>query len=177
MRRQLSTTAPGGPLAPLLSCQPSFLALLLASLTAPDFSESHGCSRDTPLLSRFLFDPPEAGRWLATLPVPTPSGGNGAQGRSRMPKAPRSGESQRRPSLRVPSTVALTLSTELGSQLQEDSFYRIHIGGLNPLFESTGCIESAGPFMREFPSRAGPFMRISPSLSGTVYAWISPAVL
>jgi hypothetical protein len=88
-----------------------------------------------------------------------------------------SGGSRRRPFLRVPCTVALTLSTELGSQLQEDSFYRIHIGGLNSLFESTVCIESAGPFMREFPSRAGPFMRISPSLSGTVYAWISPAAI
>jgi hypothetical protein len=57
------------PLAPLLSCQPSFLALLLASPTAPDFSESHGYFRDTLLLSRFLFDPPEppgrkSGRFL-----------------------------------------------------------------------------------------------------------------
>ena len=59
---QLSTS----PLAPLLSCQPSFLALLLASPTGPDFFESHGCFRDTFLLSRFLFDPPEAfGRKLA----------------------------------------------------------------------------------------------------------------
>jgi hypothetical protein len=45
---------------PLLSCQPSFLALLLASRTASDSSESHGCFLDTLLLSRFLFDPPEA---------------------------------------------------------------------------------------------------------------------
>ena len=52
-------------------------------------------------------------------------GGYGAQGRSRMPKAPRSGGSRRRPSLTVPSTVALALSTGSGNQLQEDSFYRI----------------------------------------------------
>jgi hypothetical protein len=91
-----------------------------------------------------------------------------------MPKAPRSGGSRRRPSLTVTSTVALVLSTESSDQLQEDSFYRIHIGGLNRLFVSEVYPESAGPFMREFPSRAGPFMRIKPSLSGTVYAWISP---
>jgi hypothetical protein len=73
---QLSTTAPGSPLAPLLSCQPSFLALLLASRTAPDFSESHGCFRDTLLLSRFLFDPLEAsGRKLGRfLPGHNPPG-------------------------------------------------------------------------------------------------------
>lgn len=53
---------------PLLSCQPSFLALLLASRTAPDSFESHGCFLDTLLLSRFLFDPPEAsGRKLGAF--------------------------------------------------------------------------------------------------------------
>jgi hypothetical protein len=35
-------------------------ALLLPMLTAPDFPESHGCFGSTLLLSRFLFDPPEA---------------------------------------------------------------------------------------------------------------------
>ncbi len=56
--------------------------------------------------------------------------------------------SRRRPSLTVPSTVALVLSTECSDPLQEDSFYRIHIGGLNRLFLSKVYYESAGPFMR-----------------------------
>ena len=107
-----------------------------------------------------------------------PSGGNGAQGRSRMPKAPRSGGSRRRPSLTAPSTVALHRSTRFVHRTVQPitghSFYGIHTGGLNQLFESKPYFESAGPFMRGFPSRAGPFMRISPSLSGTVYAWTSP---
>ncbi len=59
MRARLSTIAIlEACWTPLLSCQLSFLALLLASRTAPDSSESHGCFRDTLLLSRFLFDPP-----------------------------------------------------------------------------------------------------------------------
>jgi hypothetical protein len=61
MRARLSTIAIlEACWTPLLFCQPSFPALLLASPTAPDFSESHGCFRDTLLLSRFLFDQPEA---------------------------------------------------------------------------------------------------------------------
>jgi hypothetical protein len=61
MRRQLSTTAPWRPAGALaLLSALFFLALLLASRTAPDFSESHGCFCDTLLLSRFLFDPPQA---------------------------------------------------------------------------------------------------------------------
>ena len=61
-----------------------------------------------PLLSRFLFDPPEAsGRKSGALSAPTPSSRHGAQGPSGMPKAPRSGGSRRRTSLTVQSTVAL----------------------------------------------------------------------
>jgi hypothetical protein len=54
MRARLSTIAIlEACWTPLLFCQPSFLALLLASRTAPDSSESDGCFRDTLLLSRF----------------------------------------------------------------------------------------------------------------------------
>ena len=60
--------------------------------------------------------------------------------------------------------------TDYVPQLQEDSFYRIHIGGPNLLCLPNTYSESAGPFMRRFPSRAGPFMRGRSSLSGTVYA-------
>ena len=52
---------------------------------------------------------------VGTLPVPTPSDANGAQGRSRMPKAPRSGGSRRRPSLTVPSTVAVIYNLSLST--------------------------------------------------------------
>ena len=81
------------------SCFPvgGWPAFLLSSPTAPDFPESHGCFRSTLLLSRFLFDPPEApGRKSGALSAPTPSSRHGAQGRSGMPKAPRSGGSRRR---------------------------------------------------------------------------------
>jgi hypothetical protein len=46
------------------------------------------------------------GRIVGTPFVPTASLGHGAQGRSRMPKAPHSGGRRRRPSLTAPSTVA-----------------------------------------------------------------------
>ena len=69
--------------------------------------------------------------------------------------------------------MAFLLFTEVRFQLQEVSFYRVHIGGLNLPSKTIDYLDSAGPFMRRFPSRAGPFMRAAPSLSGTVYAWIS----
>ena len=62
------------------------------------------------LLEPSVFMEPEAwSKKSGRSSVPTPSGRHDAQGRSRMPKAPRSGGSQRRPSLTVPSTVALML--------------------------------------------------------------------
>ena len=67
---QLSTIAPWKPAGALPLLSASFLALLLARPTAPDFSESHGSFRDVFLLSRFLFDPPEASgrKWGAFCP-------------------------------------------------------------------------------------------------------------
>ena len=135
-KRLITVATLGACWTPLLSCQPACVPCCSQALQRPIFPSLTAVSASPPV--KPLSVRPAGGVWskVGALSAPTPFRGHGAQGRSGMPKAPRSGGSQRRTSLTVPSTVALASPTELSDQLQEVSFYRTYIGGLNRLFAS-----------------------------------------
>jgi len=106
----------------------AFISVLVLSGCSGKLDRGSGCPQ-----ASFLFDPPEAWSSFGTLPVPTPSGGNGAQGRSMMPKAPRSGGSEATV-IDGPEHRGTPVFHRAASQLPEEATGFLHSGfrGGNP---------------------------------------------